>query len=118
MMSKKLLAVAGGLAIAVGALAVVAPYVGTTPADREFLRAFQDVEVGMAESQVFELLGKADEQSKEFFLGQRAGFEKAYQRAAASKSVYFLVWRRGLDVVYSVGIDPSGRVALAEAGGT
>ena len=118
MISKKLLAVAGGLAIAVGALALVAPYVGTTPADREFLKAFQDVEVGMAESQVLELLGKPDQRSKQFFLGQRAGFEEAYHRAAASKSVHFLVWRRGLDVVYSVGIDTSGRVALAEAGGT
>jgi hypothetical protein len=117
-MSKKLLAVASGLVIAVGALALLAPYVGTTPADREFRKAFQNVEVGMGESQVFELLGKPDERSREFFLGQRAGFEEAYQRASASKSAYFLVWRRGLDMVYSVGIDPSGRVALAEAGGT
>jgi hypothetical protein len=117
-MSRRLLAVAGGLVIAIGALALMAHYVATTPADREFRKSFQNVEVGMAESQVLELLGRPDERSKEFFLGQRAGFEGAYQRAAATKSLYFLVWRRELDVVYSVGIDPNGRVAVAEAGGT
>jgi hypothetical protein len=32
--------------------------------------------------------------------------------------VYFLVWRREVDLVYSVGIDSDGRVTVAEVGGT
>lgn len=72
----------------------------------------------MPEARVIELLGNPDERSARFFLGQRAGFEAAYQRAAASNAVYFLVWRREVDLVYSVGINSDGRVAVVEAGGT
>jgi hypothetical protein len=120
-MIKRLLAIGGGLAGAaalVVGLAAVAHCVATSSADRRFRSTFREVEVGMPEARVVELLGNPDERSAQFFLGQRAGFEAAYQRAAASNAVYFLVWRREVDLVYSVGIDSDGRVTVAEVGGT
>ena len=120
-MRKKLLAIAAGLALAgalVVGLAALADYLVTSPVDRRFRSTFRKVEIGMPEQKVLEILGNPDERSAEFFLGQRAGFEAAYQRASASKSAYFLVWRRELDLVYSVGIDSNGRVTIAEVGGT
>jgi hypothetical protein len=120
-MRKKLLATAGGLAVAVAlviGLASVADYLITSPADRRFRSAFREVEAGMPEQQVLQILGDPDERSRAFFLGQREGFESAYQRASASHSAYYLVWRREPDVVYSVGIDSNGRATIAEVGGT
>lgn len=93
-------------------------HLATTPEDRAFRAAFREVKVGMSERGLIELLGEPDERSPRFFLAQEIGFEDTYRRAAESGSVLYLVWRRGLDRVYSVGINASGEVAVAEVGGT
>jgi hypothetical protein len=53
-----------------------------------------------------------------FRLGQHGGFEKEYARAAASGSEYYLLWNKGIDVVYVVGFDKDGRVTMKAVGGT
>jgi len=120
-MWKDLLALFAGVAL-LGVLGLAAVYIAdrfvTSPADRAFRAQFLQVERGMTEAQVVELLGPSDERSTEFFLGQRSGSEDAYMRAAESNSSYFLVWRRGVDVVYSVGFSAEGKATIAEVGGT
>ena len=119
-MRKNLLALAFGFALLGGFLAVGAFVVDRfvhSPEDLAFRSTFREIAPGTEEARVIQLLGPPDERSQSFFLGQEIGYEDAYQRAAASSSSHFLVWRR-LDLVYSVGFDASGKVTLAEVGGT
>jgi hypothetical protein len=83
-----------------------------------FHAAFSTVERGMLEAQVVAVLGPSDERTSEFRLGQYAGFEDEYARAARSGSSYYLLWNKGIDVVYAVGIDEDGRVTMKAVGGT
>ncbi|MBN2579581.1 MAG: hypothetical protein JXB10_11375 [Pirellulales bacterium] len=80
--------------------------------------SFTKIQPGMLESQVVAALGTPCSKSAEFRLGQREGFEKEYARAAASGSAYYLLWEKGMDVVYAVGFDKNGRVTMTAAGGT
>jgi hypothetical protein len=83
-----------------------------------FHSSFKKVQVGMSEAQVVAALGVANERSSEFRLGQYRGFEQAYARAAASGSSYYLLWSKGIDVVYAVGFDKDGSVTMKAVGGT
>ncbi len=105
-----------GLLLAIGSFAT--RRLTTTPEERDFEAAFRNVEIGMSEQPVLELLGEPDERSPDFFLAQERGFEESYRRAAKSGATQFLIWRRGLDVVYTVGVNPAGTVTVAESGGT
>jgi hypothetical protein len=83
-----------------------------------FHGSFKKVQAGMSEAQVVAALGIAGARTTEFRLGQYIGFEKEYARAAASGSVYYLLWYKGIDVVYAVGFDNDGRVTTKAFGGT
>lgn len=83
-----------------------------------FYESFQAIEPGMDESRVIELLGDPHERSAEFRLAQYEGYEDEYARAAASGSAQHLRWHKGIDVVYAVGIDKDGKVAMKAVGGT
>jgi hypothetical protein len=83
-----------------------------------FHSSFKKVRAGMSEAQGVAALGAANERSSEFRLGQYVGFEKEYARAAASKSSYYLIWNKGIDVVYTVGFDNEGHVTMTAVGGT
>ena len=110
-----------GCAIVIVAALVMAQtidYVITSPEDRAFRSAFAHVKIGMSESQVIAFLGQPDSQDREFHLGQRNGFEDAYSRAKSSDAIKFLFWNRELDLVYVVGVNKTGQVALLEKGGT
>jgi len=72
----------------------------------------------MSEQQVLQLLGEPYRRDAVFYLGQRQGFEAAYEQAARSQSTYYFHWRRGIDVVYTVGFDERQRVTVASSGGT
>ena len=72
----------------------------------------------MPESMVISLLGTPNNRSSEFYLGQREGFEEAYERVAESGATHYLMWHRGTDVVYAIGFNEEGNVAIAEVGGT
>jgi hypothetical protein len=85
---------------------------------RAFEKKFASVNLGDPESQVLALLGKPDAKEATFRIAQEQGYEEAYARARASGSTYYLVWARGVDVVFSVGIDAQGRVRAKEYGGT
>ena len=120
-MIKNLLALLIGFAllgVALAAGSFVLDRLATNSEDRSFRSAFREVELGMPERRLIELLGEPDEQSATFFLAQENGHEAAYRRAAESGSVRYLVWRCCLDHVYSAGLNASGEVAVAEAGGT
>lgn len=111
----RLLAVALGvifIAVALVGLRILMGY-GFT-----FHSSFKRVQTGMSEAQVVADLGAADERAAEFRLGQYAGFEKDYARAAESGSNYYLLWNKGIDVVYAVGFDKDGRVTMKAVGGT
>ncbi|MCP4405753.1 MAG: hypothetical protein GY801_51705 [bacterium] len=85
---------------------------------REFEKQFQQVAIGDPEQKAVEVLGEPDVIETEFRLGQQSGFEEAYARAAASGSDRYLVYFRGIDVVFSVGISKKGKVSVTESGGT
>jgi hypothetical protein len=83
-----------------------------------FEEQFELVRLGDTEERVLSLLGVPDARETRFRLGQEEGFEEAYARAGASGSTQFLVWYRGIDIVFSVGIDEAGTVRARESGGT
>ena len=83
-----------------------------------FTTTFEKVSPGLDEAQVLTLLGSPDDRGKEFRLGQFEGYEKEYQRASESSAKTYWFWFRGIDVVYTVGFDESGKVVIAEYGGT
>lgn len=83
-----------------------------------FYSSYEKVDVGMSETEVVALLGLADEKSTQFRLGQRDGFEQEYARAARSGSAHYLLWHKGIDVVYAVGFDGEGKVTMKAVGGT
>ena len=84
----------------------------------EFAGKFEKVRIGEPRSSVVALLGEPSDKDSEFRLGQKQGFEPAYQRAEKSNSSYYLFWYRGMDVVYTVGFDAQDKVTIIESGGT
>jgi hypothetical protein len=86
--------------------------------DRELRSKWELVVPGMTEERVVALLGVPDHWSRQFHLGQRQGYEDAYDRAARSGSTYYLSWNREIDLVYTVGFDPARLVRIKEKGGT
>ena len=88
------------------------------PLRSEFGAEFATIEVGMTESAVIATLGAPDQRSETFYLGQRSGYDNSYRRAAQSDSDHYLVYNRGIDLVYSIGIGSSGTVTIKEVGGT
>jgi hypothetical protein len=84
----------------------------------EFEEKFESVQIGDPEAKALSILGEPALKEKEFRLGQMEGFEDAYARAKASDSEYYLLWLKGIDVVFSVGINNEGKVSAKGAGGT
>jgi hypothetical protein len=99
-------------------LTFVANLLITSSENQDFLDRYEEIELGIPESVVLSLLGTPNDRSSEFYLGQREGFENAYERAAGSGATRYLMWHRDSDVVYTVGINEEGNVAIVEAGGT
>ncbi|MDP7455043.1 MAG: hypothetical protein QGF62_00510 [Gammaproteobacteria bacterium] len=90
----------------------------TSSENQDFLDRYGQIELGIPESAVLSLLGTPNERSSEFYLGQREEFEEAYERAAGSGATRYLMWHRDSDVVYTVGFNEEGNVAIVEAGGS
>jgi hypothetical protein len=90
----------------------------TSSDNKDFQNRYNEIEPGMPESAVVSLLGTPHKRSSEFYLGQREGFEEAYERAEKSGATRYLMWHRETDVVYAVGINAEGNVVIIEAGGT
>jgi hypothetical protein len=84
----------------------------------EFEKQFKLIQIGDPEVLVLSVLGKPDAKESQFRIGQKQGFEDAYAKAAVSDSVYYLLWFRGIDVVFTVGINNKGKVSVKEFGGT
>jgi len=96
-------------------------YMWTDPeyvALRQFEPAFNQIATGMAREEVERRLGPPDYTDKEFGLGQREGFEDAYERAAKSDAQYYLFWHRGVDMVFTVGFNAADEAVVIESGGT
>ena len=79
---------------------------------------FKTIASGAPRDRVVELLGRPDEESAKFRLGQREGYEREYELAENSDSHYYLIWYKGIDVVYAVGFDREDRVTIRAVGGT
>lgn len=105
------------LAVVLIGLTFVSDWFITSSENQEFRDRYEEIELGMPESMVVSQLGTPNDRSSEFYLGQREGFEEAYERAAESGAIRYLMWHRETDVVYTVGFDAEGNVAIVEAGG-
>jgi len=86
--------------------------------DREWHNRFAGITEEMLRQEVIVVLGAQRHESDKFFLGQRDGYEEHYERAASSKSQYYLMWHNGIDVTYAVGFDKDDRVTMTAWGGT
>ena len=106
------------LVIALISLTFLTDWLITSSENKDFQSRYQEIEIGMQESIVVSILGSPNERSSEFYLGQREGFEEVYERAAQSRAVQYLIWRRNTDMVYAVGLNKEGNVAFFAAGGT
>jgi hypothetical protein len=104
-------------AIIIGFLWAIAFSLRVSSGEYALTKNFKRVTLGSDEAQVISLLGNPTRKD-EFHLGQRKGFEKAYQRASESNAKTYLFWYRGTDVVYTVGFDEQRKVVVAEYGGT
>ena len=120
-----LLGIAGGVGVLIVlfvglgfAGAIWYPFTDEGKELRQFDAQFEQIRLGDTQDRVLLLLGLPDAKEADFRLGQREGFEDAYTRAAESRSTQYLVWVKGIDIVYSVGIDDSGVVRAKESGGT
>jgi len=89
----------------------------TSSENQEFRDRYKEIKLGMPETMVVSLLGTPNDRSSEFYLGQREGFEEVYERAAEIGATRYLMWHRETDVVYTVGFNKEGNVAIVEAGG-
>jgi hypothetical protein len=110
--------VLAALVAALVILAMITDRLITVSEDKDFHARFEGIEIGMPESLVLSLLGSPDDHSSEFYLGQKEGFEEAYMRAAASGAINYVMWHRGIDLVYAIGFNKEGNAAVVESGGT
>ena len=99
-------------------LAMITDRLITVSEDKEFRTRFAEIEMGMSESLVLSMLGSPDDQSVEFYLSKKEGFEEAYMRAAVSAATNYLMWHRGVDAVYAIGFNMDGIVTVMETDGT
>ena len=83
-----------------------------------FGRRLLAMPLGTERSVVVEAMGAPDEVRSTFRLAQHRLHERAYEQAAASDAVEFLVWEYMLDTVCCAGFDSSGRLAVRECGTT
>ena len=90
------------------------------PQARQFYTTVDGLSLGATEKEVLLQLGPPDDRGGEFYLGQAEGFEAEYRAAAASGSVRWVFWRRGIadDVVCAVGFGSDDRVTFKACGGT
>lgn len=85
---------------------------------REFKAVVSKIDLGTDKKTVLQLLGNPNDQSDKFQLAQVEGYAAAYQRAARSKSKYYMYWFKGIDHVFAVGFDKDHKVTIIENGGT
>ncbi len=81
--------------------------------------AFDLLRPGMTTNQVLVIMKQNPYSTNpEFTLGQVAGFEKEYERAARSNGVIFYTWVTDIDMFYCVGFDKEGKLVVKGKGGT
>lgn len=106
------------LGIFAGVIATINYFMPSTREVREFNQKFKTIRFGDQEAKALSVLGKPDAKEKYFRIGQKTGFEDAYKRANSSDSIYFLFWFKGVDIVFTIGINKKGQVSVKESGGT
>lgn len=84
--------------------------------NRKFLEQYNEIKPGMQESEILTLLGTPHKRSSEFDPGRKEGSEDARKRAAESGATRYLIWYKGTDSVYTVGLNPEGNVVVIETG--
>lgn len=86
--------------------------------DKELRTQFETVQIGMTREDVEKRLGRPDEETTTFRIGQVKGFEKEYQKASETASEFYLIWNGEIDIVYTIGFDKTNNVVLKSHGGT
>ena len=84
----------------------------------KFFINYHRIDIGDSKERVVELLGRPDSKSLEFYLAQKQGYEAEYSAAKKTNSIEYLVWNKGIDLVYSIGFDPNEKVTINAHGGT
>ena len=84
----------------------------------KFYINYHRIGIGDSKDRVVDLLGVPNTNSVEFYLGQNVGYESKYSAAKKSNSVEYLIWNKGIDVVYSIGFDLNDKVTFKAYGGT
>ncbi len=120
-MKKKLKVIASFATVSVVFVGFIVLFIRFMPATQEvtaFGERFASVQIGDTEAKVISLLGQPDAKEVEFRLGQKQGFENVYARAKASDSDFYLIWFKGIDVVFTIGINKNNGVRVRAYGGT
>ena len=101
-----------------GVIAIIGYSMPSAREVRKFSHKFELIKIGAPETNVLSILGKPDAKENEFRIGQETGYEYAYKRAKSSDSIYYLLWFKGVDMVFTIGINKKGQVSVKESGGT
>ena len=86
--------------------------------DRQKIHSFTAIRLGMTAAEVTELMGTEGERSDTFRLGQQGGYEIEYAVAEKIGAAYFLSWKTGVALVFTVAFDTQDRVIYKASGST
>ena len=78
---------------------------------------WDQVHFGHSREAVLELLGEPAEETAAFRLGPRKGHEQIYADAEKSGAVVWLIYHRGPDLTYAIGLAADDRVVFKARGG-
>lgn len=109
---RTLLRLAGLVAIAVLAYLLWQHYTGSVEYPE-----WDQVHFGHSREAVLELLGEPAEETVEFPLGPRKGHEQIYAEAEKSRAVVWLIYHRGSNASYAIGLAADDRVVFKARGG-
>jgi len=85
---------------------------------QKFISDFESLSIGDTEAKILSILGNPNSKETEFRVGQKIGFESLYKKASQSNSEYYLIWERGIDLVFCIGIGKDKTVKIKEYTGT
>lgn len=85
---------------------------------RQFISNFESLSLNDTEEKAISILGNPDSKEPEFRVGQKSGNESLYEKAKSSKAEYYLIWEKGIDLVFCIGIGKDKGVKIKEYTGT
>lgn len=84
----------------------------------QFISNFESLSLNDTEEKAISILGNPDSKELEFRVSQKSGNESLYEKAKFSKTEYYLIWEKDIDLVFCIGIGKDKRVKIKEYAGT